>query len=100
MKVNVPLDHGFLPDKYAKKAAPEFQLKDHPIVSFPIDIQDAPAGTQTFALTLVDFDAIPVCGFAWIHWTAANIPVELNHLPENASRELHDFIQGNNSAAG
>ena len=45
MKVNVPLDHGFLPDKYAKKAAPEFQLKDHPIVSFPIDIQDAPAGT-------------------------------------------------------
>ena len=39
MKVNVPLDHGFLPDKYAKKAAPEFQLKDHPIVSFPIDIQ-------------------------------------------------------------
>lgn len=100
MKVNVPLDRGFLPDKYAKKAAPEFQLEDHPIVSFPIDIQDVPAGTQTFALTLVDFDAIPVCGFAWIHWTAANIPVELNHLPENASRELHDFIQGNNSAAG
>ena len=73
MKVNVPLDRGFLPDKYAKKAAPEFQLEDHPIVSFPIDIQDAPAGTQTFALTLVDL---------------------------NASRELHDFIQGNNSAAG
>ena len=29
MKVNVPLDHGFLPDKYAKKAAPESQLEDH-----------------------------------------------------------------------
>lgn len=100
MKVNVPLNHGFLDDKYAKNAAPEFQLEDHPIVSFPIKMEDVPAGTQTFALTLVDFDAIPVCGFAWIHWTAANIPVELNPIPENASRELHDFIQGNNSAAG
>lgn len=100
MKIEVPLKRGFLPDKYGAKAAPEFQLDDHPIVSFPLVIEDTPLNTQTYALTLVDFDAIPVCGFAWIHWTAANIPVELNHLPENASRELHNFVQGKNSAAG
>nr|WP_321314719.1 YbhB/YbcL family Raf kinase inhibitor-like protein [uncultured Ligilactobacillus sp.] len=100
MKVYVPLEHGFLPDKYGAKAAPEFQLEDHPIVSFPIKIQDIPTGTKTLALTLIDFDAIPVCGFAWIHWLACNIPVDLNNLPENSSQTLHNFIQGKNSLAG
>ncbi len=100
MQIEVPLDKGFLPAKYGAKASAEFQLDDHPIVSFPINIQDAPVGTQTFALSLIDFDTVPVCGFAWIHWLACNIPVELNHLPEDASQTLHNFIQGNNSAAG
>ena len=100
MKVDVPLEKGFLPDKYGFKAPAEFQLDGHPIVSFPLVIQNAPLQTETFALRLIDYDAIPVCGFPWIHWTAANIPVELNHLPEDASQELHNFIQGKNSAAG
>ncbi len=46
-----------------------------------------------------DYDAIPVCGFSWIHWTVANIPVTLDGLKENSSREMNQLIQGKNSLA-
>jgi Raf kinase inhibitor-like YbhB/YbcL family protein len=36
-----------------------------------------PAGTQSFALTLVDPD-----GGNWVHWLQFNLPAETTHLPE------------------
>ena len=68
------------------------------MVSFPITVEDVPGGAYTLAVVFVDFDSIPVCGFAWIHWTAANIPTDVNMIPENASQDgAFGMVQGANS---
>jgi Raf kinase inhibitor-like YbhB/YbcL family protein len=101
MQISVPITQsGLLPDKYGKFAPAADMLDGDPVRSFPITITKAPADTQTFALELIDDDAIPVAGFTWIHWSAANIPATLTEIPEDASRELADqFVQGRNSNA-
>ena len=99
MKINVELTEGFLPEKYAKHTAAEFMRKGSPVVSFPIQFEELPDSTKAIALTFVDYDSIPVCGFAWIHWTAV-IPHKISALPEDASRKaIFGMIQGVNSLA-
>ncbi len=101
MKISVPLENGLFADEYGKYAPTSAMLADHPIKSFPIKVTDLPAGTKTLALTFVDYDSTPVCGFTWIHWLAANIPATMTDIPANASRDLADqFVQGRNSNAG
>lgn len=101
MKLNVPTKKGYLADRFGKYAEPADQHQGTPIRSFPITIEDAPSGTQTFALQLIDFDAVPVSGFPWIHWTAANIPGNTTQIPENASHTpLLPMVQGHNSSSG
>lgn len=98
MQINVTLENGRLPDLYGKFAPANAMYGGYPVVSFPIDITDAPAGTKAFALTLIDDDAVPMSGFSWIHWIAANIPATLTTIPADASRELADqMVQGANS---
>jgi len=60
-----------------------------PNYSFHLAWEDLPKDTVSLVLTFVDYDAIPVCGFTWIHWTVANIDPLLNELPENASVNLN-----------
>lgn len=73
-------------------------LKGMPDFSFPLEIHNAPAATKAFALFLEDRDAIPVCRFSWIHWTAANFTEP--RLEENASANAKGrFVQGVNSWA-
>ncbi|GHP14494.1 hypothetical protein YK48G_19190 [Lentilactobacillus fungorum] len=101
MKVQVPLTKGLLADKYSKYAAPEDKKGDKPLISFPVQITGAPTGAESLALTLLDWDAIPVSGFMWIHWTAANISPTITEIPENNSQSLKvEMIQGRNSTAG
>lgn len=102
MKISVPLVQGLLPKKYGK-FAPLDELMDgsNPTKSFPITIQDVPALTKSLALTFLDPDSIPVCGFEWIHWSAANIDPRITQIPEDASQHpLPQMIQGKNSFAG
>lgn len=98
MKISVPLDeNGLLPDLYGKYAPADATIDGDPCVSFPIAVEELPEGAQALALTLVDWDSIPVCGFPWIHWCATDIPVA-DLIPENASQsgELA-MVQGSNS---
>lgn len=93
MRIEVRLENGLLPDKYAKYS--EVTIGGAPCVSFPATIKDVPNGAKTLALTFVDFDSIPVCGFAWTHWLAANIPADIAEIPENASQdEAFGMVQG------
>lgn len=88
---------GIIQDKYGKRGA----LADpggFATCSLPLKMKNAPEGTRSFALILEDKDAIPVCGFSWIHWTAANIVK--NELEEDESRTATDFVQGTNSYSG
>ena len=102
MRISVPLTkEGLLADQYGKFAPASDMLADHPVRSFPIEIADVPAGTESLALTFVDFDSTPVCGFTWIHWLAANFPANTTLIGDDASRkDGHGFVQGKNSNAG
>lgn len=86
--------NGKIADKYGKHGT-QFDESGTPSCSLPLAITDAPAGTVSYALVLEDRDAFPVCGFSWIHWTAANITRTV--LEENESRTATDFVQGVNS---
>lgn len=87
--------NGVIQDKYGKRGT-QFTQNGMPNYSLPIKIENAPEGTKTFAIFLEDKDAIPVAGFSWIHWVAANI--KANELEENASLLRKDeFVQGRNS---
>ncbi|GEK06503.1 YbhB/YbcL family Raf kinase inhibitor-like protein [Schleiferilactobacillus harbinensis] len=101
MEITLPWSGAEMPDKYAKYAPQENTRDGFPIVSFPFDIKDAPVDTQYFAWSLLDYDAVPVGGFIWIHWVAANLPADVMQIPENASQSgALDFIQGRNANAG
>lgn len=98
MEIKVPNEKGFLPEKYSKYS--NTKIGGSPVISFPITVGSVPEGSKTLALTFVDFDSIPVCGFAWIHWTAANIPADVTEIPEDASRNgALGMVQGMNSCA-
>ena len=99
MDIKVDLPNNLLPDKYGKYAAPEEIKNGKPIISFPIQLSNLPAETKTIALTFTDPDSIPVCGFEWIHWIAANIP-NSQVIPENFSQlAKNPVVQGKNSSA-
>ncbi|MBD5129766.1 MAG: YbhB/YbcL family Raf kinase inhibitor-like protein [Ruminococcaceae bacterium] len=98
MKIQIPNENGFLPEKYAKHS--DVKINGNPVVSFPIKLDDIPKNAKTLAIVFVDFDSIPVCGFAWIHWTAANIPADISEIHENASQDgAFGMVQGANSCA-
>lgn len=87
------INKGFIDDKYGKRGK-DFE-KDIPVLSFPFTITEEPEGTVSYALVLEDEDAIPVVGYSWIHWMAANITQK--DIPENYSKTAQNIIQGENS---
>lgn len=84
-------------DRFGKRGE-HFASDGMPTYSLPFSIEDAPQGTVCYALVLEDKDAVPVCGFSWIHWIAANIT--RTRIGENESRTAKDFVQGTNSHSG
>ena len=98
MKISLPTENGFLPDKYGKYAPAANRKYDHAICSFPITIEEVPEGTQTLALTFIDYDSTPVCGFTWIHWLMCEIDPNIGVIPEDASQNPQpEWRQGFNS---
>lgn len=99
MKIDVMLENGLLPDKYGKYS--DVTIGGEPCVSFPIKIEGVPSGAKTLTITFVDFDSMPLCGFAWIHWLAANIPANIAEIPENASQDgAFGMVQGATNFSG
>ena len=97
MKVDsIAMNGGKIPDRFGKRGK-EFNAFGVPSRSIPLDIVEAPEEVVSFALVLEDRDAVPVCGFSWIHWTAANIMKR--RLEENESVTA-EFTQGINSWYG
>ena len=90
MKLSSPFKDNVLPDTYAKGAS--VQVRGNAVISFPFKIEDAPKGTKTFAWTFVDYDSIPVCGFAYIHWAA-----DMTVVPKDFSRLDAKHTHGKNS---
>ena len=80
MRIFVELDNGLLPDRFGKHAPEAYQLDGHPVRSFPIEIADVPEGARSLALTFLDYDAVPVGGFCWIHWLAYRARTAIGRL--------------------
>lgn len=98
MKISVELESGLLSDRFGKYAPEADRLEGFPVRSFPIAIEGVPGGAKSLALAFVDFDAIPVGGFCWIHWTACDIAPDTALIPENASAAGSvAMVQGRNS---
>lgn len=101
MKISVPLENGWLPDRYTKHASAADKIDGRPYISFPINLENVPDNAKSLALVMTDADAIPVCGFTYIHWVAANLDPKTTLIPENASHaELIPMTFGHNSLAG
>lgn len=83
--------------KYGKHGT-QFDRFGMPTYSIPFRIEEAPENTVCFALVLEDKDAVPVSGFSWIHWLAANFTKK--EFPENDSIRATDYVQGTNSWSG
>ncbi|MBR0599586.1 YbhB/YbcL family Raf kinase inhibitor-like protein [Sinanaerobacter chloroacetimidivorans] len=91
------IQDGWILDRFGIKS--EEVIEGVPQRSFPLSWEGAPAGTKSFAIVFQDYDNVPDEGFSWIHWLAADIPGNVTSLPEHASREDAELIQGTNSWA-
>ena len=85
---------GIIADEYGAKGT-QYNENEMPLYSLPLKIEDAPQGTKSFAIVMEDKDAVPVCGFSWIHWLVANLTRD--ELLAGESQTATDFIQGVNS---
>ena len=98
MRIETEFTNGIIPERFGKNANKNDIEAGNPVRSFPFTIKSVPVSTKAFALSLIDYDAVPVCSFPWIHWLAANIPAELVNIPENFSLICGEpTVQGKNS---
>ena len=98
MRIHVELEDGLLPDRFGKYAPAKDTVQHHPVRSFPIEIEGVPENAASLALTFLDWDAVPVGVFCWIHWTTCDIDPTCSLIPEDASRTgAVAMTQGKNS---
>lgn len=92
------ISNGVIDAQYG--AASTDKLGAMPLESIPLNWSGAPATTKSYAITIIDYDTVPIMGFPWIHWVAADIPATTTSLPANASTTMaKDMVQGVNSYA-
>lgn len=56
-------------------------------ISIPLTWRNAPPGTKSFALSVVDHHPVAQ---GWVHWLAINIPPQVTSVEEGASRKKMD----------
>jgi Raf kinase inhibitor-like YbhB/YbcL family protein len=66
-----------LPARYAYRGVTGGENK-----SLPLSWEEAPEGTRSFALSMIDTHPV---AHHWVHWIVINIPAQTRHLAENAS---------------
>lgn len=86
-------EQGHFHDKFGKHGE-DFANGGMPSRSIDFEILNVPEGAKTFAFVLDDHDAMPVCGFTWVHWAGANL--KKTKVEENESIRA-EFLQGINS---
>lgn len=111
--MRITTDFETIPDQYSKHCADDAKIDGQPIVSFPFYVDQLDPTSQYLHWALTDDDAIPVCGFQWIHWTVANVPLQALmfdigdadaiQIPPDFSRQMVSMVpeaaQGRNSEA-
>ncbi|MGL4991388.1 MAG: YbhB/YbcL family Raf kinase inhibitor-like protein [Sarcina sp.] len=100
-KMNVTssgIKNGIIDPQYG--AASKDKLGAMPLESIPLSWSGAPSTAKSYALTIIDYDTVPILGFPWIHWIACDIDPSITSLPANASTSMSTkMMQGYNSYA-
>ena len=103
--MHIITDFEVIPDAFSKYAPSQNKIDGHTVVSFPFKVEEIAPGFKYLHLAMTDPDSIPVAGFAWIHWCAANIKISdalgQVSIPEDFSRKMKELspeaCQGKNS---
>ncbi|MGL4655204.1 MAG: YbhB/YbcL family Raf kinase inhibitor-like protein [Sarcina sp.] len=92
------IKNGIIDPQYG--AASKDKLGAMPLESIPLNWSGAPASTKSYAVTIIDYDTVPIMGFPWIHWVTSDIASTITSLPANASTTMaSNMVQGINSYA-
>lgn len=92
------IKNGIIDPQYG--AASTDKLGAMPLESIPLQWSGAPATTKSYAVTIVDYDTVPIMGFPWIHWISCDMDPSITSLPANASTTMASkMTQGYNSYA-
>ncbi|MBQ1804128.1 MAG: YbhB/YbcL family Raf kinase inhibitor-like protein [Bifidobacteriaceae bacterium] len=93
--MHILTDFEVIPDAFSKYAPEQNKIDGHAVVSFPFKVEGIAPGFNYLHIAFTDPDSIPVAGFAWIHWCAANIRISdasRNALiPEDFSRNMKEL---------
>lgn len=93
---------GFIECKYGRLA--NNNIAGIPQLSIPLNWADVPKKAKALAITCIDYDNYMEEGYAWLHWSVANIPASISQLPEGCSPNIKDvdagIVQGKNSWSG
>ena len=93
--MHILTDFEIIPDAFSKYAPDQNKIDGHTVVSFPFKVEGIEPGFNYLHIAMTDPDSIPVAGFAWIHWCAANIRISdaLGEatIPEDFSRQMKDL---------
>ncbi len=84
---------GVIPTEYGCRG--EVFVNGMPGLSIPFEIEGAPEGTKSYAVIFDDYDAVPVCGFNWLHWTISDL--RKTKVEAGESHNSPDFTEGCNS---
>lgn len=97
MKIQLQFENNTLPDIYSKYTSEP--VKGFSAISFPFTVADFPKEIVSLAWTFTDPDAIPVCGFEYIHWVVANLAVNTDKvdISEDFARWDQQHVKGSNS---
>ena len=104
-------DFTTIPDEYGKQAPEENKVDGSTVVSFPFGVRGVDPAMRYLHWAFTDDGSIPVCGFQWIHWSLANLPIgavmfdpdapDTLSIPADFSRSVvsmvPEAVQGRNS---
>ena len=96
IKTNFTLEK--IPDQYGCNAPSSQQFHGINQHSFPFEVVAIPANAHYLSWTLIDYDTVPMIGFAWIHWLLADYPVSASQVTIDADlSQTTATAQGQNS---
>lgn len=99
MKIYSPnIINGILEENFGQNAISSYKQNDAPVVNFALEWKLYNRNSHYLHILFIDYDAIPVCGMPFIHWTVANIDLYKNNkINVNDAINNKTLIQGLNS---
>lgn len=98
MQIKTNFSNNTIPDQYGCNVASDNLNHGINQTSFPFTVTDLPKDSRYLSWTLIDYDTIPIFGFAWIHWSVTDYPVTSDNLTiESNFSQLATIPQGRNS---